>query len=178
MYDDVQLTKEDLGTGWCPSTFYRDCPVSESADGGAPDVTRGAEEHVGVVLGLHPVQGRHWRSYFYNWVVSTVNERKGKILRWILPQIMSSCKSVVTCGWCGSARAPQRPGHEGEPVEAVGPPVAGVVPLVRAVPRALAPAAARHRARVRPGARHGVASSVLEIWTNIRTTEFTNMFMF
>ena len=96
-------------------------------------------------------------------------------LRWILPQIISSCKSVVTCGWCGSARAPQRPGHEGEPVEAVGPPVAGVVPLVRAVPRALAPAAARHRARVRPGARHGVASSVLEIWTNTRTTESTNM---
>ena len=68
---NVQLTKEDLGTGCqgdvtSTSTFYRDCPVSESADGGAPDVARGAEEHVGVVLGLHPVQGRHWRSYFYN----------------------------------------------------------------------------------------------------------------
>ena len=140
------------------STFYRgDCPVSESADGGTSDVTRGAEQHVGVVLGLHAVQGRHWRSYFYNGVIWTIIETKDKLLT----------ETGVTCGWCGSARAPQRPGHEGEPVEAVGPPVAGVVPLVRAVPRALAPAAARHRARVRPRARHGVASSVLEIWTNI-----------
>ena len=63
------------------STFYRwNCPVSESADGGAPDVTRGAEEHVGVVLGLHPVQGRHWRSYFYNGVIWTIIETKDKLL--------------------------------------------------------------------------------------------------